>query len=533
MWNGSGSRGSEGRSPPDADADVSPLVAIRFGQLVVSAPRRDNPDNDGGQRMAAKNRQAMKSQKHQDIRTLRIAAGLSFTELAERAQVDETELRKVERGLDLPVNGFVDRIATVLGVSAPSLRTAHRKLQAIATPGEGYLTAKSDASFARPALRPLRAGLIPILDLFCGTGGFSHGFEQTGKFQVVGGLDLLPDRIETFVANHPTARATCGDIRTIGIDALFAGCPTPEVVIGGPPCQGFSSLRPFRTLTERDPRNNLFEHFALVVNAVRPAWFVLENVVGLLTNQGGKILDAVLAVFEGAGYKLSWRVLNGAFYGLPQRRERFILVGSRDGVDFDWPEPTHYFDGAKSMAGRHGQHREIGPLFSRHMRKANTVMDAIHDLPEIGAGESANHYRDDVIPTEYEMEMRGDSETVSLHEATRHSPKMLEIVRHAGFNKSALPAGMVTSGFSTCYSRLEPNLPSVTLTVNFVHPSSNKCIHPHQDRALTPREGARLQGFPDAFEFLGSRAQIVKQIGNAVPPLLGRVIAESLARHVR
>jgi DNA (cytosine-5)-methyltransferase 1 len=109
---------------------------------------------------------------------------------------------------------------------------------------------------------------------------------------------------------------------------------------------------------------------------------------------------------------------------------------------------------------------------------------------------------------------------------------MLEIIRHAGFNKDALPPGLVTSGFSTCYSRLEPDLPSVTITVNFVHPASNKCIHPLQDRALTPREGARLQGFPDSFKFIGSRAQVVKQIGNAVPPLIGRVIAESLARHI-
>jgi DNA (cytosine-5)-methyltransferase 1 len=483
--------------------------------------------------MAADDVPSTEATSYQDIRSLRLAAGLSFGELAERAQVDETELRKAERGLDLPGNGFVERVAEVLGVSASTLRVAHRRLQEAATPGEGYLTARPEQSFIRSPRQPLKSGVIPILDLFCGTGGFSHGFEQTQEFQVVSGIDLLPDRIETFVANHPTARATCGDIRSISVDALCAGCPRPEVVIGGPPCQGFSSVRPFRTLTERDPRNNLFEHFALVVDAVRPAWFVLENVVGLLTNQGGRTLDAVLAVFQGVGYKLSWRVLNGAFYGLPQRRERFILIGSRDGVEFDWPEPTHYFDGAKSMAGRHGQHREVGPLFRRHMKKAITVMDAIHDLPEIEAGEAAYSYRDDVIPTEYEKQMRGACETLTLHEATRHSSKMLEIIRHAGFNKSALPDGMVSSGFSTCYSRLEPDLPSVTLTVNFVHPSSNKCIHPYQHRALTPREGARLQGFPDTFEFVGSRAQIVKQIGNAVPPLLGRVIAESLARHIR
>jgi len=107
---------------------------------------------------------------------------------------------------------------------------------------------------------------------------------------------------------------------------------------------------------------------------------------------------------------------------------------------------------------------------------------------------------------------------------------MLEVIKHSGQSKAALPDGLVTSGFSSCYSRLEPDLPAVTLTVNFVHPSSNKCIHPYQHRALTPREGARLQSFPDDFQFVGPRSQIIKQIGNAVPPLMGRVIAESLAR---
>lgn len=475
----------------------------------------------------------MKTANRKDIRSLRLAAGLSFGDLAQSAGVDETELRKAERGLDLPANGFVDRVASALGVSAREIRKAHSKLEREAIPGEGYLTAKPDKEFVREPRKSKQSGTIPILDLFCGTGGFSHGFEQTGQFEVVGGIDLLPDRINTFVANHATARATCGDIRTVSVDDLWTNGNAPEVIIGGPPCQGFSSIRPFRNLTEKDPRNSLFEQFAFAVESLRPSWFVLENVVGLLTSQKGKVLDAVLNAFSTSGYRTSWRVLNAAFYGLPQRRERFVLVGSRDGHEFEWPEPTHYFDGAKSMAGRHGQHHEVGPLFRRKMRKAVTVMDAIHDLPEIEAGESCSEYRTNIELTEYERFMRGTCDVLTLHEATKHSEKMLEIIRHAGFNINALPEGMVTSGFSTCYSRLEPDRPAVTLTVNFVHPSSNKCIHPYQNRALTPREGARIQGFPDAFEFVGTRAQIIKQIGNAVPPVLGRVIAESLARQVR
>ena len=185
------------------------------------------------------------------------------------------------------------------------------------------------------------------------------------------------------------------------------------------------------------------------------------------------------------------------------------------------------------MAGkRYGQFSEATSLFHEELKPALTVMDAIHVLPEVESAQSAVYYRSDVTPTEYEIEMRSDLERVTLHDATRHSPKMLKIIRLSGNNRSALPPGLTTSGFSTSYSRLEPNLPSVTLTVNFVHPSSNKCIHPYQDRALTPREGARLQGFKDNFQFRGNRAQVIKQIGNAVPPLLGRVIAEALSRQL-
>jgi DNA (cytosine-5)-methyltransferase 1 len=181
------------------------------------------------------------------------------------------------------------------------------------------------------------------------------------------------------------------------------------------------------------------------------------------------------------------------------------------------------------MAGKDALRLHFDPLFAGLLPSAVTVMEAIGDLPEIPAGGSANQYRSDVIPSSYAAAMRGNRDALTMHEATAHGEKMLEIIRHSGTNRSALPEGMTSSGFSSCYSRLEPDKPSVTLTVNFVHPSSNRCIHPYQDRALTPREGARLQGFPDAFEFSGTRAQIVKQIGNAVPPILGRAIANQLA----
>lgn len=183
------------------------------------------------------------------------------------------------------------------------------------------------------------------------------------------------------------------------------------------------------------------------------------------------------------------------------------------------------------MAGKRAQVINPYPLFNFSLRPAVTVMEAIHDLPEVKAGESNTHYTD-ILVTEYEREMRRGASTLTLHRATAHSKKMLEIIRLSGTNRSALPENLTSSGFSSSYSRLEPDNPSTTLTVNFVHPASNRCIHPYQDRALTPREGARIQGFPDIYKFAGTRAQIVKQIGNAVPPILARVFAQTIAEQI-
>ncbi|HKV33263.1 MAG TPA: DNA (cytosine-5-)-methyltransferase [Pyrinomonadaceae bacterium] len=469
---------------------------------------------------------------NKDIRNLRTSLGLGQRELAIKANVSLTELSKCERGLVFPDDDFFAAIGSVLLTPIEHLKEAHAGLTGKTTPGEGYSTALTDGFFVSPRRMQVNRQRVPIVDLFCGIGGFSRGFERTGTFQVVAGVDLLPDRVQTFCENHASATAFCGDINRISFETLADESPIPDVVIGGPPCQGFSSIRPFRTLTEGDPRNNLFEHFALFVKKFRPKWFVFENVVGLLTHQGGKMLKTILEVFEGIGYRSDWKILNAALYGLPQRRERLVVVGNRNGANFKWPATTHHFE-AKSMAGRlHGQSNGDLPLFGEILPSALSVMDAIHDLPEIAAGQSASSYRDDIEPTDYEKKLRGAETRLTLHESTAHTPRMVEIIRMAGSNRFALPSGMTSSGFSTCYSRLEPNRPSVTLTVNFVHPASNKCIHPYQDRALTPREGARLQGFEDSFIFKGTRSQIVKQIGNAVPPLLGQVLAEALIEHL-
>jgi DNA (cytosine-5)-methyltransferase 1 len=346
-------------------------------------------------------------------------------------------------------------------------------------------------------------------------------------------MDILPVAMETFKANHRQALGVTGDIRKVRrssiADRLDLSRGKVDVVIGGPPCQGFSSIRPFRSSNDDDPRNSLFEEYASFVNYFMPRVFVLENVVGLATHKDGATIDAMKECFHGIGFDTEWRILNSAHYGVPQKRERLIMIGVQRGGRIVFPEPTHHCDsptiGYRDRAKLHRPNQQ-GDLFLETPNLANavTVIEAIGDLPKVGAGCQAFSY-DKPPENEYQRERRNGSGRLTLHVATAHTPKMMEIIRHAGKNIDSIPKHLITSGFSSCYSRLDADEPAVTITVNFVHPASNRCIHPYQHRALTPREGARLQSFDDEFVFVGNRSQIVKQIGNAVPPILGKVIA--------
>ncbi|MFE4468685.1 DNA cytosine methyltransferase [Leifsonia sp. NPDC056824] len=383
-------------------------------------------------------------------------------------------------------------------------------------------------------------GVYKVMDLFCGTGGFSKGFENAGGFEVVHGIDVLPTSVETFRANHANAFGIAGDIRKVRrsevAEATGLKRGDVDVIIGGPPCQGFSSIRPFRSSEDDDPRNSLFEEFASYVNFFRPKALVLENVVGLATYEKGHTIERILETFSELGYECDWRILNASNYGVPQKRERLILLGVERGGSIDFPRITHATMartiGHKDRTRMHAR-RSLAPTLldtetATSLPSAVTVREAIDDLPIVHSGGSAEKYSADPR-TEFQRARRANAgDELTLHASTKHSAKMMEIIRHSGDNISSIPPHLITSGFSSCYSRLRGDEPAVTITVNFVHPASNKCIHPDLDRALTPREGARLQSYDDDFVFTGSRAQIVKQIGNAVPPLLGRAIAGSV-----
>ncbi len=374
---------------------------------------------------------------------------------------------------------------------------------------------------------PMASESYKIVDLFCGTGGFAQGFlDHSGDYQLVYAIDRDGSASETARANHPGARVVTSDIRSVDpVDVRKdLGVKTVDILIGGPPCQGFSSLRPNRSSQDDDLRNSLYIRFANWASVFMPRIVVMENVVGLLTHKSGDTLDSVLEAFVSLGYRVDWRILNAASYGVPQKRERFVMIAARDNSPVLFPEPTFAFSGR--VIGFRDKARYL--LADSSKPAALTVEDAISDLPVLTRGEEATKY-DKAPMNEYQEARRNGSVELTLHKAANHSDKMMKVIEYAGPSIASIPKHLIGSGFSSCYSRLAANEPATTVTVKFQSPASNKCIHPFQNRTLTPREAARIQSFDDSYVFAGPLTSVAAQIGNAVPPLLGRAIAEAVS----
>lgn len=370
-----------------------------------------------------------------------------------------------------------------------------------------------------------------VLDLFCGTGALSYGLDVYGsRFRTVGGIDLDAAATKTAALNHPSAHILCAPIEKVSPREMIASLDTDtiDVIVGGPPCQGFSSLRPSRGLELDDPRNALYRQFLKYVRVLQPRVFLMENVVGLLTADRGRLVTQIVNAFKRIGYETDWRVLNAAMFGVPQKRERFFLLGVRTDGRFRglpvFPTPIHRFTGkviGTTIKEKYVTNPDSGP-------PPISVRDAISDLPCLRAGESKESYGTPAQNEYQKARRKGAPRRLTLHQAADHNDKMLAVIRHAGASIRSLPKGLVSSGYSSCYSRLAFDEPSTTITVKFTSPASSKCIHPVDDRAITPREAARLQGFDDAFQFCGSKTEIASQIGNAVPPLFGKAFAPVL-----
>lgn len=350
-----------------------------------------------------------------------------------------------------------------------------------------------------------------ILDLFSGAGGFSYGMESVDGFKTVLALDNNLPALKTLKANFINTEIIHGDITNEFIKETVIKKSKKlaiNMIIGGPPCQGFSLKG--KNLGLKDHRNFLFLEYYNIVKKLKPEIFILENVKNIIKAAEGYFIKEIIKLFSDLGYFVNFRVLNTSDFGVPQNRERAIIIGSLN------------------------QNIILPTLLSK---KKITVKDAISDLAylESGQGEMEADYKIKPLSI-YQEKMRKNSDKLFNHRATNHNSialyKLSLIPAEKG--KEYLPKHLIgKQKFNTTWSRLEWNSQSPTIDTRFDTPSNGKNSHPELNRAITPREAARLQGFPDKFIFLGNKTDICKQIGNAVPPILGEVIAKSIMSQLK
>ena len=361
-----------------------------------------------------------------------------------------------------------------------------------------------------------------VLDLFCGAGGLSLGFEMAG-FEILAGIDIEKSFLRSYDLSHPNSVAIREDLSEKKIaDVLNANGVDPqeiEMVIGGPPCQGFSTAG---NRMVDDPRNKLVRIYAKAVEDLNPDIFLMENVSGLASMKNGigeLVADELIELFKAMGYKTHFNVLLSADYGVPQLRKRIFFVGVKEelGDGFLWPQKTHYPKGSlMSFSGN---------------KEYLTVLDAISDLPSLKSGEETDKYDSEPL-NDYQRILRGSNDILYNHKAPKHSELVIKRILNIppGGNHSDLPDELkLNSGYPNIYGRLNGKNPADTITANFGCASApGKFLHPIDNRVLTVREGARLQSFPDYIEFFGTLSEQYKQVGNAVPPLMAKALAESL-----
>ncbi|TYB79202.1 DNA cytosine methyltransferase [Bizionia myxarmorum] len=363
-----------------------------------------------------------------------------------------------------------------------------------------------------------------VVDLFSGCGGLALGFKWAG-FETVFASDVDENCEKTYTHNFPNVPFITKDLREISTTEIKNIITNnPDVVIGGPPCQGFSLANKNRNKVKDDPRNELFYEFVRVVTDLQPKAFVMENVRGLLSMQKGEVIKLMREAFEnaGIGYQVDYQVLLASDYGVPQNRHRVIMIGIRKDL-------------------------EKQPIFPKKIyENPVTVWEAISDLPQIKASEGTKKMTYETkAQNNFQAFIRKDSKKVNNHVAMRHTQRLInrfqvikagESLAHVSQEHAAVKRGNPKEKskivFSQNNQRLHANKPAPTIAASF----QSNFIHPFLHRNFTAREGARLQSFPDNFIFQGMRTKMswekglsqYQQIGNAVPPLLGYAVAKIL-----
>lgn len=347
---------------------------------------------------------------------------------------------------------------------------------------------------------------LKVLDLFCGCGGISLGFELAG-YEIFGGIDINQDAINTFQYNFPNAQTKCIDLLNVDhkdIQTIFKDIQKVDIIVGGPPCQGFSSANRYKK-DEEDPRNKLFFEYIKFVKLVKPKAVLIENVKGILTRDNGFAKQKIYSIFKELGYTINSRVLNASDYGVPQRRERAFFVALKNELKFD-------FDSLQKKD------------------EIVTVKEAIGELYNLKAGKDVYLLEEDA-KTEYQRYLRNEDNTITNHLIKYPAQKVQDRIAYVpqGGNWRDIPDNLFenqrSNRHSSAYKRLNERDCSVTIDTGNAH---SNYFHPLYNRIPTVREAARLQSFNDKFVFLGSRTSQYRQVGNAVPPLLAKAIAQGI-----
>lgn len=390
-----------------------------------------------------------------------------------------------------------------------------------------------------------------VIDIFSGAGGFSLGFEMAGC-KVIGAIEYDKWACETFQANHPKAKVICGDINEYSNSKIASVFENKKVniILGGPPCQGFSICNK-NNGDPKDPRNSLFEEFLRLGKLFKPEIMVMENVPNLVkakTKLKVKVIEIIVNELKEMGYHVYTDILEATNYGVPQIRKRLFVIASRTQLDQPFPKPTHYIE--------NGQQN----LFNIGLQRCPTLWDAISDLPKIAAREGAEEQKYiDSPKNSYQELLRNGSETLYNHKAMMHSKRLVERFASMKWGDSSqnVPEHLKpykrnskeisTKVYDQNNRRMHPEKPCHTVPASFYA----NFVHPYINRNFTAREGARIQSFPDNFVFKGKPTVVshkllaregrneekhlcqYNQIGNAVPPLLAKAIAENIIKQYK
>jgi DNA (cytosine-5)-methyltransferase 1 len=342
------------------------------------------------------------------------------------------------------------------------------------------------------------------IDIFSGAGGLSLGAISAG-IRIPVAIEKDSSSARTFKRNHPETEVIESDIRDI--DPNNFNIKNPFIIFGGPPCQGFStSNRQTRSLDNKN--NTLFEEFVRFVRELTPEWFLFENVEGIVSFNKGKTVVEIRECFEELGYRVVSKVLTASDYGVPQNRNRFIMVGNKAGIEFKFPDKSE---------------------------QKISVYDAICDLPVLDNGQMDECLPYNGNPSKYGKRLRNGSKMALQNFVSRNQDYVVERYKYIkpGQNWRAIPVELMQNYklrencHSGIYKRLDPEKPSVVIS-NY---RKNMLIHPTQNRGLSVREAARIQSFPDDFVFEGTLMHIQQQIGNAVPPMLAEAIFKQIINY--